>query len=82
MILRDSTHIIKRCLLLGRKAMTNLDSILKKQQVYAPTSNAEEVEVEQFYKDQENLLELTSKKDVLFIIGDWNSKVRVKKYLE
>ena len=43
-------------------------------QVYAPTSNAEEVEVEQFYKDQENLLELTSKKDVLFIIGDWNSK--------
>ena len=51
-------------------------------QVYAPTSNAEEVEVEQFYKDQENLLELTSKKDVLFITGDWNSKVRVKKYLE
>ena len=44
-------------------------------QVYAPTSNAEEVEVEQFYEDLQDLLELTSKKDVLFIIGDWNAKV-------
>ena len=44
-------------------------------QVYAPTSNAEEAEVEQFYKDQQDLLELTPKKDVLFIIGDWNAKV-------
>jgi len=44
-------------------------------QVYAPISNAEEAEVEQFYEDLQDLLELTSKKDVLFIIGDWNAKV-------
>ena len=44
-------------------------------QVYAPTSNGEEAEVEQFYEDQKDLLELTLKKDVLFIIGDWNAKV-------
>ena len=44
-------------------------------QVYAPTSNAEEVEVEWFYKDLQDLLELTPKKYVLFIIGDWNAKV-------
>ena len=44
-------------------------------QVYAPTSNAEEAEVERFYKDLQDLLELTSPKDVLFIIGDWNAKV-------
>ena len=44
-------------------------------QAYAPTSNAEEAEVEQFYEDLQDLLELTSKKDVLFIIGDWNAKV-------
>ena len=44
-------------------------------QVYAPTSNAEEAEVEQFYEDLQDLLELTSKKDVLFIIEDWNAKV-------
>ena len=44
-------------------------------QVYAPTSNGEEAEVEQFYEDQKDLLELTRKKDVLFIIGDWNAKV-------
>ena len=44
-------------------------------QVYAPTSDAEEVEVEWFYEDLQDLLELTPKKDVLFIIGDWNSKV-------
>ena len=43
-------------------------------QVYAPTSNAEEVEVEWFYKDIQDLLELTTKKDVLFIIGAWNAK--------
>ena len=42
---------------------------------YAPTSNAEEAEVEQFYKDLQDLLELTPKEDVLFIIGDWNTKV-------
>ena len=44
-------------------------------QVYIPTSNAEEAEVEQFYVDLQDLLELTPKKDVLFIIGDWNAKV-------
>ena len=44
-------------------------------QVYAPTNNAEEAEVEQFYEDLQDLLELTPKKDVLFIIGDWNAKV-------
>ena len=44
-------------------------------QVYAPTSNAEEAEVEQFYQDLQDLLELTPKKDVLCIIGDWNAKV-------
>ena len=44
-------------------------------QVYAPTSNAEETEVERFYEDLQDLLELTPKKDVLYIIGDWNAKV-------
>ena len=44
-------------------------------QVYAPTSNAEETEVERFYEDLQDLLELTRKNDVLFIIGDWNAKV-------
>ena len=44
-------------------------------QVYALTSNAEKAEFEQFYKDLQDLLELTPKKDVLFIIGDWNAKV-------
>ena len=43
--------------------------------VYAPTSNAEEAEVEQFYEDLQDLLELILKKDVLFIIWDWNAKV-------
>ena len=46
-------------------------------QVYAPTSNAEETEVERFYEDLQDLLELTPKKDVLFIIGDWNAKVGI-----
>ena len=44
-------------------------------QAYAPTSNAAEAEVERFYKDLQDLLELTPQKDVLFIIGDWNAKV-------
>ena len=44
-------------------------------QVYAPTSNAEEAEVEWFYEDLQDLLEITPPKDVLFIIGDWNAKV-------
>ena len=51
---------------------------IKAIQVYAPTSNAEEAEVEQFYEDLQNLLELTPQKDVLFIIGDWNAKVGSK----
>ena len=45
-------------------------------QVYAPTSNTEEAEVERFYEDLQDRLELTPPKDVLFIIGDWNAKVR------
>ena len=45
-------------------------------QVYAPTTNAKEAEVEQFYEDLQDLLELTPKKDVLFITGDWNAKAR------
>ena len=49
---------------------------IKVTQVYAPTSNAEEAEVEQFYEDLQDLLQLTSKKDILFIMGDWNAKVR------
>ena len=48
-------------------------------QVYAPTSNAEETEVEWFYEDLQDLLELTPQKDVLFIIGDWNAKVESQK---
>ena len=44
-------------------------------QVYAPTSNAEEAEVERFYEDLQDFLELIPKKDVLFIIGDWNAIV-------
>ena len=44
-------------------------------QVYAPTTTAEEAEVEQFHEDLQDLLELTPKKDVLFILGDWNTKV-------
>ena len=44
-------------------------------QVYAPTSNTEKTEVERFYEDLQDLLELTSNKDVLFIIGEWNAKV-------
>ena len=44
-------------------------------QVYVPTSNAEEAEVEWFYEDLQDFLELTPKKDVFFIIGDWNAKV-------
>ena len=44
-------------------------------QVYAPTIDADEAKVDQFYEDLQDLLELTPKKDVLFIIGDWNAKV-------
>ena len=48
---------------------------IKVIQVYAPTSNAEEAEVERFYEDLQDLLELTPQKYVLFIIGDWNAKL-------
>ena len=51
-------------------------------QVYAPTTNAKKPKVEQFYEDLQDLLELTPKKDVLIIIGDWNAKVEVNKHLE
>ena len=51
-------------------------------QVYAPTSNTEEAEVEQFYEGLKDLLELTPPKDIIFIIGDWNAKQEVKRYLE
>ena len=44
-------------------------------QVYAPTTNSKEAEVEWFYEDVQDLLEITPKRDVLFIIGDWNAKV-------
>ena len=47
-------------------------------QVYALTNNPEEAEVEWFYEDLQDLLEVTPKKDVLFIIGDWNAKIRSK----
>ena len=47
-------------------------------QAYAPTSNTEEAEVEWLYEDLQDLLELTPKKDVLFIIGDWNAKVGIQ----
>ena len=47
-------------------------------QVYAPTSNTEEAEVEWFYEDLQDLLELTPKKDVIFITGDWNTKVGIQ----
>ena len=47
-------------------------------QVYAPTSNAEEAQVEWFYEDLQDLLELTPKKDIIFIIGDWNAKVGIQ----
>ena len=50
-------------------------------QAYAPASNAEEAEVERFYEDLQDLLELTPKKGVLFIIRDWNAKVGSKKHL-
>ena len=55
---------------------------IKKIQVYALASNTEEAEVERFYEDLQDLLELKPKKDVLFIIGDWNAKVGIKKHLE
>ena len=51
-------------------------------QAYAPTSNAEEAEVERFYEDPQDLLEPTPKKDILFIIGDWTAKIGSQERLE
>ena len=51
-------------------------------QASAPTSNAEEGEVERFYKDLQDLLELTPKKDILFLIGDWDAKIESQENLE
>ena len=51
-------------------------------QVYAPTSNAEEAEVERLYEDLQDPLELIHKKGYPFVLGDWDTKVQVKKYLE
>ena len=52
---------------------------IKVIQVYVPTSNAEEAEVEWFYEDLQDLLELTPKKEIIFIIGNWNAKEEVKR---
>ena len=49
---------------------------------HAPITNAKEAEVDQFYEDLEDLLELTPRNDVLFMIGDWNAKVEVKRYCD
>ena len=51
-------------------------------QVYTPNTNAKEAEVDQFYEDLEDLLELTPRNDVLFMIGNWNAKVEVKRYCD
>jgi len=51
-------------------------------QVYAPTSNAQEAEVERLHYDLQDLPEPTPKKEVLFLTGDWNAKVEIKRYLE
>ena len=65
----------------SQKQQDDLGSFLRQtiqyhsNQVYAPTTNAEEAEIEWFYEDLQDLWNLTPKKDVLFIIGDWNAKV-------
>ena len=55
--------------------VSKANHLISRFQDYAPTSNAEEAEVEWFYEDLQDLLELTHPKDVLFILGDWNAKV-------
>ena len=55
---------------------------IKVTQDYAPTSNAEEAEIDRFYEDLQDLLELTPPKDVLFIIREWNANITINKYLE
>ena len=64
----------KRSTWVQSQKQNDLGSFPRQAIQYAPTSNAEEAEVEQFCKDLQELLELTPKKDVLFIIGDWNAK--------
>ena len=67
----------KQCqtLFLGTPKSLQMVIAAMKLKVYAPTTNAKEAEVEQFYDDLQELLELTPKNDVLFITGDWNAKV-------
>ena len=67
--------MIEWSLFISKEELFNITVI----QVYAPSSNAEEAEVEQFYEDLQDLLELTPQKDVLFVIRDWNAKVRSEK---
>ena len=71
----DAISKMTECSLFTSKANHSITVI----QVYAPTSNVEVSEVEWFYKDLQNFLELTPKKDVLFIIGNWNAKVGSQK---
>ena len=67
----SNNHYIYYC---GQESLGR-NGVALKVQVYAPTSNAEEAEVERFYEDLQDLLELTTKKGVLSIIRDWNAKV-------
>ena len=63
-------------------SISNVSFSITVIQVYAPVTKAKEAEVEWFYEDLQGVLELTPKEDVLFIIGDWNAEVRVKKHQE
>ena len=63
-------------------SISNVSFSITVIQVYAPVTKAKEAEVEQFYEDLQDLLELTPKKDVLFIIGEWNAKVGSQEKLE
>ena len=77
---KESTmQYVSRCSLKNNRMISvhfqSKPFIIKVIQFYAPIINAKEAEVEQFYDDLQDLLELTPKKDVLFIIGDWNAKV-------
>ena len=75
---RVQTAVLGCSLKNDRMSSVNLQAksfIITVIQVYAPTSNAEEAEDERFYEDLQDLLDLTPKKDVLFIIRDWNAKV-------
>ena len=72
MLYLDASSKMTGCLLVSFQGKPFSITVI---QVYALSSNTEETEVEQFYKDLQDLLELAPKKDVLFIIGDWNAKV-------